>query len=111
MYQGIPNVRKIFQMAMKYINIFPSKVLQNLPKLVFLQSGNPVHKQRFAGEYKFCTLFLFGATNKNVIKFFARFGHQSKLQLRETKLKGYLQFVLWPSASATRRGCKTSPKV
>jgi hypothetical protein len=34
--QNIPNIRKIFQMALKYINIFPSKALQNLPKLGFL---------------------------------------------------------------------------
>jgi hypothetical protein len=32
---NIPNILKIFQMAIKYINIFPSKVLQNLPKLGF----------------------------------------------------------------------------
>jgi hypothetical protein len=42
----IPNDRKIFQMAIKYTNIFHSKILQNLPKSVFLfenkPSGNPV---------------------------------------------------------------------
>jgi hypothetical protein len=31
---NIPNVRKIFQMAIKYISIFQSKALQNLPKLL-----------------------------------------------------------------------------
>jgi peptidyl-tRNA hydrolase len=30
---NIPNVCKIFQMAIKYINIFKSMALQNLPKL------------------------------------------------------------------------------
>jgi hypothetical protein len=34
--KSIPNVRKIFQMAIKYINIFQFKALQNLPKLGFL---------------------------------------------------------------------------
>jgi hypothetical protein len=34
--QNVPNVLKIFQMAIKYINIFLSKALKNLPKLVFL---------------------------------------------------------------------------
>jgi hypothetical protein len=29
--KNIPNVLKIFQMAIKYINIFPFKALQNLP--------------------------------------------------------------------------------
>jgi hypothetical protein len=33
---NIPNVCTIFQMAIKYINIFQSKALQNLPKLVLL---------------------------------------------------------------------------
>jgi hypothetical protein len=32
----IPNGRKIFQMIIKYHNIFHSKALQNLPKLGFL---------------------------------------------------------------------------
>jgi hypothetical protein len=36
MAKKIPNACKIFQMAMKYFNIFRSKALQNLPKLVFL---------------------------------------------------------------------------
>jgi hypothetical protein len=31
--RNIPNVHKILQMAIKYINIFQSKVLQNFPKL------------------------------------------------------------------------------
>jgi hypothetical protein len=31
--QNIPNLHKIFQVAIKYINIFQSKALQNLPKL------------------------------------------------------------------------------
>jgi hypothetical protein len=30
-----PNVRKIFQIATKYINIFQSKALQNCPKFGF----------------------------------------------------------------------------
>jgi hypothetical protein len=34
--QNIPNVRKIFQMAIIYINIFPRKALQNLPNLGFI---------------------------------------------------------------------------
>jgi hypothetical protein len=34
--QNIPNASKIDQMDIKYINIFHSKSLQNLPKLVFL---------------------------------------------------------------------------
>jgi hypothetical protein len=34
--QNIPNVRKMFQMEIKYSNIFHSKVLQNLSKLGFL---------------------------------------------------------------------------
>jgi hypothetical protein len=33
---NIPNVCKIFQMAINFINIFQSKDLQNLPKLRFL---------------------------------------------------------------------------
>jgi hypothetical protein len=33
---NIPNVRKTFQIAIKYINTFQSKALKNLPKLVFL---------------------------------------------------------------------------
>jgi hypothetical protein len=39
MYQMViksPNVCKIFQMAIKYVNIFPSKALKNLPKVGFL---------------------------------------------------------------------------
>jgi hypothetical protein len=32
----IPNGHEIFQMAIKYINIFQSKALQNLPKFGFL---------------------------------------------------------------------------
>jgi hypothetical protein len=36
MYQNIPNVRQIFPMALKFINIFQSEALQNLPKLGFL---------------------------------------------------------------------------
>jgi hypothetical protein len=32
----IPNVLKILEMVIKYINIFQSKALQNLPKLGFL---------------------------------------------------------------------------
>jgi hypothetical protein len=32
----IPNVGKIFQIALKFINIFPSKAPQNLPKFGFL---------------------------------------------------------------------------
>jgi hypothetical protein len=44
MYQ---NLHKIFQIAIKYINIFLSKALQNLPKLEFMvekkPSGNPDH--------------------------------------------------------------------
>jgi hypothetical protein len=42
---NISNLHKIFQMAIKYINIFQSKTLQNLPKLGFWfenkPSGNP----------------------------------------------------------------------
>jgi hypothetical protein len=34
--KNIPNLHKIFQMAIKYINIFLSKALQNVPKLGFL---------------------------------------------------------------------------
>jgi hypothetical protein len=34
--QNIPSVRKIFQMAIKCIDIFQSKALHNLPKLRFL---------------------------------------------------------------------------
>jgi hypothetical protein len=33
--KNIPNGRKIFQMTLKYTNIFYSKALQNLPKLGF----------------------------------------------------------------------------
>jgi hypothetical protein len=33
--QNVPNVLKMFQMAIKYINIFKSEALQNLPKLGF----------------------------------------------------------------------------
>jgi hypothetical protein len=33
---NIPKVCKIFQMAIKYINIFKSTALQNFPKLGFL---------------------------------------------------------------------------
>jgi hypothetical protein len=33
---NFPNGRKISQMVAKYVNIFHSKALQNLPKLVFL---------------------------------------------------------------------------
>jgi hypothetical protein len=37
MYQiNIPNVHKIFQMAVKYISIFQYKALQNFPKFGFL---------------------------------------------------------------------------
>jgi hypothetical protein len=41
MYQMVinfPNGRKTFQKAIKYINIFQSQALQNLPKLGFLVS-------------------------------------------------------------------------
>jgi hypothetical protein len=34
--QNIPNVYKILQIAIEYINIFQSKALLNLPKLGFL---------------------------------------------------------------------------
>jgi hypothetical protein len=34
--RNVPNGRKISQMCAKYINIFQSKALQNLPKLEFL---------------------------------------------------------------------------
>jgi hypothetical protein len=34
--QNIPNLHKIVKMAIKYINIFQSKALPNLPKLGFL---------------------------------------------------------------------------
>jgi hypothetical protein len=34
--KNIPEVRKILHMDTKYVNIFQSKALQNLPKLVFL---------------------------------------------------------------------------
>jgi hypothetical protein len=34
--KNIPNVCKIFQMGIKYIKIFQSKALQNLPGLGFL---------------------------------------------------------------------------
>jgi hypothetical protein len=34
--KNVPNEHKIFQMAIKYINIFQSKALENLPKLGFL---------------------------------------------------------------------------
>jgi hypothetical protein len=34
--QNIPNVLKIFQMAINYIHFFQSKALENLPKLEFL---------------------------------------------------------------------------
>jgi hypothetical protein len=42
----MPNGHKIFQMIIKYNNIFHSKALQNLPKLGFLvwkqtKAGNP----------------------------------------------------------------------
>jgi hypothetical protein len=43
--QVIPNGRKIFQMVIKYPNIFLSNALQNLPKVGYLgrkkTSGNP----------------------------------------------------------------------
>jgi hypothetical protein len=39
------NVRKIFQMVIKYINVFQSKALKTFPKVGFLvkkePSGNP----------------------------------------------------------------------
>jgi hypothetical protein len=47
---NIPNVCKIFQMALIYSNIFQSRALQNLPKLGFLvwkkPSGNPVRNKQ-----------------------------------------------------------------
>jgi hypothetical protein len=36
MVKNVPNVCKIFQRAIKYINIFQSKALQKLTKLEFL---------------------------------------------------------------------------
>jgi hypothetical protein len=48
--KSIPKQGKLFQMAIKYTNVFHCKTLQNLPKLVFfglkiyLPSGNPVGK-------------------------------------------------------------------
>jgi hypothetical protein len=46
----MPNVSKIFEMAIKYINIFQSKALENLPKLGFWfknkPSGNPASSLR-----------------------------------------------------------------
>jgi hypothetical protein len=33
---SIPNLHKIFQIAIKYVNIFQSKALQNLPKIGIL---------------------------------------------------------------------------
>jgi hypothetical protein len=53
MYQmaiKIPNVRKIFQMTMKYIYIFQSKALQNLPALGFF-----VWKQTIWQPWYVCT--------------------------------------------------------
>jgi hypothetical protein len=45
---NIPNGREIFQMVVKYINIFHTKALQNIPKFEFWYknkpSGNPVVK-------------------------------------------------------------------
>jgi hypothetical protein len=35
-YQNFPNGLKIFQMAIKYINIFPTKDLKKFPKEGFL---------------------------------------------------------------------------
>jgi hypothetical protein len=35
MFINIPKDHKTFQMAIKYINIFQSKALQNLPKIGF----------------------------------------------------------------------------
>jgi hypothetical protein len=34
--QNVPNGHKLSQMAIKYVNIFHSEALQNLPKLGFL---------------------------------------------------------------------------
>jgi hypothetical protein len=54
-----PNVCKIVQMALKYLNMFQSKALQNLPKLEFLfenkPSGNPAANchTHFQQRYKF----------------------------------------------------------
>jgi hypothetical protein len=36
MVKNIPNVRKILTMAIKYVNIFQSKALPNLPKLFLI---------------------------------------------------------------------------
>jgi hypothetical protein len=46
MIKNIPNSRKIFQMTIKYTNVFHFKAPQNLPKLGFfsfeiIPSGNP----------------------------------------------------------------------
>jgi hypothetical protein len=35
-FKNVPNANQIFPMAIKYINIFQSKALQNLPNMGFL---------------------------------------------------------------------------
>jgi hypothetical protein len=52
----MPNVRKIFQMAIKYINILQSKALKNLPKLGCVEnkpSGNPARQLNFTNLFDF----------------------------------------------------------
>jgi L-amino acid N-acyltransferase YncA len=53
-YNNIPNIRKIFQMTIKYTNIFQSKALQKLPNWDFWfknkPSGNPDVVTRNQGD-------------------------------------------------------------
>jgi hypothetical protein len=61
---NIPNALKMSQIAIKYINIFPSKALQNSPNLEFWvwkdSSGNPASNKRFLVSIDFlqCSQFV-----------------------------------------------------
>jgi hypothetical protein len=58
----IPNGRKIFQIVMKYTNIYHSKALQNLPKFgIWLENkpfGNPACDQGNALAAKLAFVFI-----------------------------------------------------
>jgi hypothetical protein len=58
---NIPNACKIFQMALKYINIFQSRALQNLPKLGFWVWKETIWQpwQTYILFYKLSNIYIF----------------------------------------------------
>jgi hypothetical protein len=97
--QTIPNGRKLYQMAVKYINIYQSKALQNLPIFLGFEnkpSGNPGRRQ-----------------SRTQTKLWTNFGKLDPLNdnfsfdapaLSLISIFGVLQFLHWMSAVARVTG-------